>query len=863
MAVVIRGGKRITIPSVQRTTTRIGFKRALPVRIAAIPDIRPAGVTATGQVLARSEAQGRIFNVSTGVVAPISMKSHPDLRRALAARTRAEATPHIQRYVSKMAEAERQRGEITREEKLVVKTPETFAKRMKRSVFRAVEKPARPVREPLGFAYTGEPEQWASAIGFPASVGGGIGAVVGGPPGAVIGIGGGALFGFTSYGAGFIAERMMPEILERALTPIPMAKERKESIRRQQIAAQEALLGGISGQVITPYFKEILTPRVPTRVEMAHFYGLTTGIGTSLLAAPTISVVEQRLSYREALKQVPKVEQAAFKRWWDLTKGGRADLPIREPNFAIAKNVTRKTAYSAQRFVTQYKEGKVVSYGSVVEKAQIPGKARLPQPNDIDLAASNPAKFAKDLTTHLTSQGRNVRLQANPSQQTWRIYETVGGRSLKAIEVHPMARLYANIDSIRGPFETRSSYIVQTPRGMNVLKLKGQLRREIVAGIIESDVKRVARWEKIEPVLRGKRVEGLKPTKAEISLERVKIKRVTTPKSIEDALLPRGRGEPVGVPRLVSSTSVRVAKSNLSYGAIKVPKAGYYPTTPTGVRAAYYPTKSLLPKVSVYPDYKPATYKPDVAAKTLWGYTPPKVGKAIYPFKMLKETAYAYKPPSVGRIRVMPPYQPPKKRAEYLPPYKPPKIARLISPPYKPPTKRRRLFPPYTPPTYKTPKIPPYKPPVATFPRITPPYKPPVGWKWPKKEKLKFKPADEFGFVPFGRRRGKWFPLSKVVLGKQSAFRLGSKWARESLGVSFKLKEVRGRPMRLDLPAPPLGMFRKPIRKGQLQMASSIWIEKRRFRLDVPSEVGEIQTARMARNFLGLPTRKTKRRKKK
>ena len=126
-----------------------------------------------------------------------------------------------------------------------------------------------------------------------------------------------------------------------------------------------------------------------------------------------------------------------------------------------------------------------------------------------------------------------------------------------------------------------------------------------------------------------------------------------------------------------------------------------------------------------------------------------------------------------------------------------------------------------------------------------------------------FKPADEFGFAVLGKRRGKWFPLTEKVLGKETAWKVGAKWAATSLGASFRLVKKAGKPIRLDIPTMPIGMFRKPIRKGKLLAESPIWIEKRRFRLDVPSEVGEIQAAKMSLNFLGKPIRTKERKTKK
>lgn len=81
------------------------------------------------------------------------------------------------------------------------------------------------------------------------------------------------------------------------------------------------------------------------------------------------------------------------------------------------------------------------------------------------------------------------------------------------------------------------------------------------------------------------------------------------------------------------------------------------------------------------------------------------------------------------------------------------------------------------------------------------------------------------------RRFGRWFTL-KRGLTKEQALKLGKRRTLSSLAASFRLTK-EGKPLDID---EGLGRMFRPSKRGE----KGVFIEKRKFRLDVPSEVKEI-----------------------
>lgn len=702
------------------------------------------------------------------------------------------------------------------------------------------EQMGRPI--PPEYLYTGAPEQVAQAVGVPAAFAGGVGAILGRVPSAATGIVGGALFGGVQYGGAYVAERLLPVLEEEQI-------RRRDELYR---AGAEAL--GL------PYPKLEEITGVGGRAAGAT----TVGLAAAIAATPAIGWVTgplyQKLTRAEILKTIPAKDQAEFKRWWDLTKGGTKDFPVRDPNLGRAQNVSTKTGQITQRYLRQH-AGEGTLYGSVAEQAQLPKGVKLPLPNDVDIAASNPAQFAKGLYATLKAQGQNVRLEHHGV--SWRIYETVAGKSAKAIEVHPMSALTANIETVRGLFETTGDYITQSPSGIKMLALKGQLRREAIAGVIEGSPARIERWEAIEPwfgrigqlKMDEKGFVDISPLPAKETL-----KITSAPKLFEEAVLPRGGGGYYPSYPAYSSQYASLVAAAATYtppNLKKIAEANTYPEIKAP--SAAYPSYPSLPKVGV-PSYTPpkptaGVYSPPSIPKAP-SYAPLGIKPSIYPPAGLpKAPAYAppYKAPSLAPPKY-PAYTPPKVPKLTVPSYKPPKIKMPTYPPYKPP-KAPSYVPAYKPPKTYLPKYLPYKPPLL----------PPLGkFKMPKADLGKGK-----GYEVFAKVSGKWAKLSKVPLVKESALAVGATYVERMPAATFKLKPVGVPGVKL-LGAPrfDLSKFRFPIRKGRVQPGLT-FVEKTKYRIDLPGEYKGITLKglaalrqKRATEALSLPFLRGKRRRK-
>ncbi len=128
-----------------------------------------------------------------------------------------------------------------------------------------------------------------------------------------------------------------------------------------------------------------------------------------------------------------------------------------------------------------------------------------------------------------------------------------------------------------------------------------------------------------------------------------------------------------------------------------------------------------------------------------------------------------------------------------------------------------------------------------------------IGYKFPPFQVLKKAPVKAKAliipqaYIPLIKRQGKWYPISKP-LKKGQAIWIGAEKTRKELGATFKLKKVAIKPTKSKIPSiavPPTDMFRGyKIVKGKRVKMKDMWIEKRKFRLDVPSEVKEIVKSR-------------------
>lgn len=140
------------------------------------------------------------------------------------------------------------------------------------------------------------------------------------------------------------------------------------------------------------------------------------------------------------------------------------------------------------------------------------------------------------------------------------------------------------------------------------------------------------------------------------------------------------------------------------------------------------------------------------------------------------------------------------------------------------------------------------------FPPIVVPPIPPIveiiiphggWWKRGKPSKMFSSMKKNLGFGLEVKRRGEWKPLySGKVFTEKTAKGLGAKWAKKTLGASFRLVKKKGKVRSLPVSSFDARIFRKPIRKGKEQFGSNVFIQRAFARLSSKGEKKEIKKAK-------------------
>lgn len=242
---------------------------------------------------------------------------------------------------------------------------------------------------------------------------------------------------------------------------------------------------------------------------------------------------------------------------------------------------------------------------------------------------------------------------------------------------------------------------------------------------------------------------------------------------------------------------------------------------------------ALAPKIKYRP--KPVT-KPPIAET----YTAPKIDTITYP-KVLTKPRTVLKPrPTTTTIPTPKVVDVFKPTSVTQPRIKPttritPRIDTTPKQQIKPVQQIRTVQEPVLQPVTGAPGI--------VTPTIRPP---PTYFEYPpfipKKKKRRYME----GFAVFLRRKGEFKQIG-VDLPKGKALALGAKRARKTLAATFKIKPT-GRPAKVrDIPTPRLKPeFREFKIRGRERIPTpSTFIQRRKFRLASPTEVGEIQLARL------------------
>lgn len=550
----------------------------------------------------------------------------------------------------------------------------------------------------------------------------------------------------------------------------------------------------------------------------------------------------------------------AFAKSFDLAKEFKqVDLPKGKVDLSKAERVTKQTARITERFLRKNKS--VVLGGSASQVAQFPKGVKQPVPADVDLYARNASKTAQSLYRELKAGGRNVRVK-KLEEGIYSIYETVAGKSQKAIEVHDIGQLYQNIGEVRGLLEPSGKSIIQDVSGIKMLSLETQAKRKVVGWAFggrtrAKDIKHFQDY--LLPVLEkaprkaGKTI-GLSILPALnqagfMSLGTGSLgagafggKAVSTPalksfSSVFGAYKPTrsyvtsyGYGKPAvgagygyGFSSRAFERAYGIAKAG--YAAPKAKPSGYAPKArgfdPLGL-ASYY-RRPVKRATGYYARRRPVGFG-------AYGYAGKQPGYGLPTLPTTRETGYAYTPketPSTYtflKAEKEDYFKPPRKQTGYVPPffrqsfYSGP-VPRITTGGYARTYKDSFWRPPPPPPTSLL-KLPKFKAP---------------------------KGGASLGFGLQVRRKGRFVDVKAPTLTYGSAKRLGAYLTDvKGLAASFRVLPRPGRGMELaGLPKFRAERFRKPVKGSKLPAGT--FIERAKFRLSSGDEILGIQKARKAK----------------
>jgi len=182
----------------------------------------------------------------------------------------------------------------------------------------------------------------------------------------------------------------------------------------------------------------------------------------------TRKAVKQKVIQELSVSDKAKLER--FELSVEELKGVRTEP--KRINLQEVERLNPKSATELDKIIVENR-GNLVVGGSVAQRAQILGKSRLPV--DVDIFTSrNIRGFANEIGRRLTDSGVE-RVSVVRGKLI-----TIAGK--KAIEVKDIKLLRDNVKKVQLPFETFSSALETTPRGIRVLGLGAQAKRKVIGG---------------------------------------------------------------------------------------------------------------------------------------------------------------------------------------------------------------------------------------------------------------------------------------------------------------------------------------------------------------------------------------------
>ena len=549
---------------------------------------------------------------------------------------------------------------------------------------------------------------------------------------------------------------------------------------------------------------------------------------------------ELQSEINESIKGMSKQRRIAFKEYMKQAETfGKYEPKAKNIKLNNIESIPNPKAQKVVRKFLKNSKGNVIVGGSVAQTGQIKVTRKL---GDMDLYIERGS-----ISTQANNLARQLKRAGIKRVSSIRGQVTIEGR--KAIEIHKIDRLLANIEQVTPLWARARGYIIKTPEGIRIQRIGIQARRKVVASF--ADPKRLATGKYKKDLKDFKKIseaifkQASKKANASFFLKKKKIKKIEKifKKKVKKIKITKKLKKPKKLKRI--SKVHKKAKARITRAKKKA----------RVIRGKGKPkiSKKQLMKIK----------RRKLKAKKLKKL---RRKKKLIRQRKLKERRKKFRPsqkkikkrfkPSQARVRkkfkpsqvkvkkrkkFRPSQKPPKKRKKFRPSQKPPKKPFR---PSQPPRKPTRRFPPSQPPVR-----PPRRPPRVPKPPKKPPLIPTIKLKNFKKKRLsKSQPV----FFVKEKIRGKVVNLTPKPLTLRDAkdflaFRLDNRLSRSGWF------EPIGKSKNVLLPPKVMrGYFQKnkrkfrpfKIRVGKKRLIRNGYIERKKFIGDTRTEIKQLQASR-------------------
>ncbi len=602
------------------------------------------------------------------------------------------------------------------------------------------------------------------------------------------------------------------------------------------------LSGKVAGATIVPSFALLSGAKVKaetgsTLLAISATLGTLAGIAGTGRVVGNIKIRNKlKAELERELAKLSPERRIAFKEYMKQTQVLQRFEP--KANNIKLNNIESIKDVNAQKAIRQFlktNKGKVIVGGSVAQTGQVKVLRKL---GDMDLYVEG------GLTPNQAARLLGKQLKASGVQRVSVIRGQVTIAGKKAIEFHDIERLLTNIRQVTPNFSDPRSYIIKTPEGIRIQRIALQAQRKLVAAF--ADPQRFATGKYVKDLKDFKAISEKLIRNAEKTIKGSGIIRPRGTKAFEQRF-----GKVIKRPTLDDILNLKINGKfrtppilrnipKKSFGGIgsllklKIVKKVPLVRTPKvkGVTRRGFPSQS---QVRVNGGFRTAPILLPSQTRIKSSFGTPKLTPSQ---KFLKKSQKFIKGvPSqvaVTRKKLLKPFAGFKTQPSQKPTKKPSTTSRFI--PSQAPVKKPFAFPPGV--GAKPPKK-------RKKPPLTPEF---FGIKPPEIIKLLAKKSKP-GYNAFAKAKKskKFIKLNKVPITKKQALSLSAYGVDRSITGTGKIKAVN-KPAQRPRVIFPTNYFRQTSRKWRGKIIKKkqtpikdLFIERRRFRLDILNEKQTIQ----------------------